>query len=87
LGFDEYLKVHWPDYQDLLKKVASDIVNKGMLDSDTIGKSLKVPYVLLDHILSVFDERKWIAAQRYGTGKWEIAEGPISPEMKRWLES
>jgi len=87
LGFEEYLKVHWPDYESLLKKFASDVVNRRMWDSDTIGKSLKVPYVLLDHIFDVFKERKWIIAERYGTGKWEIAEGSIAPEMKRWLES
>jgi hypothetical protein len=86
-GFEEYLKAHWPDYEGLLKKFASDVVNKGMWKSDAIGKSLKVPYVLLDHIFELFTGRKWIIAERYGDGRWEIAEGEISPEMKRWLES
>jgi hypothetical protein len=86
-GFEEYLKVHWPDYENLLKKFASNVINKGMWDSAAIGKSLKVPAVLLDHIFEVFEERKWIIAERYGDGRWEIAEGEISPEMKRWLES
>ncbi len=87
-GFEEYLKVHWPDYESLLKKFASNVINKGMFNSDTIGKSLKVPYVLLDHIFDVFKDRKWIIAERYGGGGWEIAEGGmISPEMKRWLEA
>jgi TIR domain-containing protein len=86
-GFEEYLKVHRPDYERLLKQFASDVVNKGMWDSDAIGASLEVPYVLLNHVFEVFQDRKWIIAERYGTGRWEIAEGGYSPEMKRWLES
>jgi len=86
-GFEEYLKVHWPDYENLLKQFASRVINKGMWDGDTIGKSLKVPTVLLDHVFGVFKDRKWIIAERYGDGRWEIAEGEISAEMKRWLES
>jgi TIR domain len=86
-GFEEYLKVHWPNYESLLKKFASNVINKGLWDSDAIGKSLKVPYVLLDHIFDVFKDRRWIIAQRYGNGRWEIVEGEFSPEMKRWLES
>jgi hypothetical protein len=86
-GFDAYLKVHWPGYDGLLRNFAASVVNKGMWDSDALGKALKIPYVVLDHIFDLFSERKWIVAQRYGDGRWEIAEGEVSPEMKRWLES
>lgn len=86
-GFEEYLKAHWPAYDGLLRKFAACVINKGMLDSEAVGKSLKLPYVLLDHIFDLFSERKWIIAQRYGDGRWEIAEGGFSAEMKRWLES
>jgi len=86
-GFEEYLKACWPGYDGLLRQFAANVVNKGMLDSDALGKSLKIPYVLLDHIFDLFGERKWLLAQRYGNGRWEIAEGGFAPEMKRWLES
>jgi hypothetical protein len=86
-GFEEYLKAHWPAYDGLLRKFAASVINNGMLDGDAIGKALKIPYVVLDHIFDLFSERKWIVAQRYGNGRWEIAEGEVSPEMKRWLGS
>ena len=86
-GFEEYLKVHWPAYDGLLRKFAACVINKRLLGSDAIGKSLKLPYVLLDHIFDLFSEREWLVAQRYGDGRWEIAEGGFSAEMKRWLES
>jgi hypothetical protein len=86
-GFEEYLKAHWPGYDDLLRTFAASVINKGTLDSEALGKALKIPYVLLDHIFDRFQERKWIVAQRYGDGRWEIAGGGFSPEMKRWLES
>ncbi len=86
-GFEEYLKVHWPGYDGLLRNFAACVINKGLCDSDAIGSSLKIPYVLLDHIFDLFSARKWIVAERYGSGAWSIAEGGISPEMKRWLES
>jgi len=87
LGFEQYLKVHWPGYEGLLKQFASDIVNKGLWRSQDIMKSLKVPRAILNHILDEFTDRKWIVVARYGAGEWEIPRGPISPEMKRWLDS
>jgi TIR domain len=86
-GFGEYLKLHRPDYESLLKQFASRITNEAMWDSDTIGKSLNVSKVLLDHIVDVFKDRKWIIVEHFENGRWEIAEGGVSPEVKRWLES
>jgi hypothetical protein len=86
-GFDEYLKVHRPDYEGLLRKFASGVLNKDLWTREALRKSLKVPYVLLDHIVELFEDRKWILVDHVGGGDWQIAEGPIAPEMKRWLES
>jgi hypothetical protein len=86
-GFEKYLRAHRPDYQDLLKKFASNAVNEDMYDSEAFAKSLQVPKVLLDHIVEVFEDKKWIVVGHYAAGRWEIAEGSVSPEMKRWLES
>lgn len=86
-GFEEYLKACRPDYDGLLRKFASDVVNEGMWDSKAVEKSLRVPYVLVTHILQVFADRKWIHVAYYQDNRWEIVEGSISPDMKRWLES
>lgn len=86
-AFEEYLKVHWPDYDGLLKRFASCVVNQGMWDRDTIGASLKVSMLLLDHVAEVLEDRKWILLDRFGGGGWEIARAGISPELKRWLEA
>ena len=87
LGFEQYLKVHWPSYDALLKQFASDVVNEGLLSSQDMRKSLKVPKLVVDHILDEFMARKWISSARYGSGEWDITEGSVSPEMKRWLDS
>jgi hypothetical protein len=47
---------------------------------------MKLPDALLEHIVDVFKEKGWLLVARYGGGGWEIAEGGVSPEMKRWLE-
>jgi hypothetical protein len=87
LGFEEYLKAHRPDYDSLLRKFASNVVNEEMWDGDAIAASMKLPTVLLDHIVEIFEDRKWILVDHAAAGRWQIAAGEISPEMKRWLES
>lgn len=86
-GFEEYLKTHWPGYEDLLRSFASKVINEDMLDRDAMKKSLNVPDLVLDHVFDRFRERKWIFAERYPSGIWEFAPAAYSPEMKRWLES
>ena len=86
-GLEQYLKLRWPGYDGLLKQFASDVLNRGLSSSQAIRKSLKVPRLVLNHILDEFVDRKWVSAARYGTGEWEIVEGSVSPEMKRWLDS
>ena len=86
-GLEQYLKVRWPGYDGLLKQFASDVINQGLLSSQDIRKSLKVPRLVMNHILDEFVDRKWISALRYGSGEWDIAERSGYPEMKRWLDS
>jgi TIR domain-containing protein len=86
-GFEAYLKAHRPGYDALLRKFASNAVNEGMWDGQAFAKSLKVPTVLLDHIVELFEDRKWIIVDHTAEGRWQIVQGGISPEMKRWLES
>lgn len=86
-GFEEYLKAHWPGYEDLLRSFASNVINQDMLDRDAMKRSLDVPDLVLDHVFDRFRERKWIFAERYPSGIWEFAPAVFSPEMKRWLES
>jgi len=86
-GFEGYLKAHRPDYESLLRKFASNAVNEDMYADQAFAKSMKVPTVLLDHIVEVFEDRKWILVDHVAAGRWQIAQGGVSPEMKRWLES
>jgi hypothetical protein len=86
-GFDNYLKAHRPDYEKLLKQFASIVVNEGMWEGEAIEQAMQLPAVLLEHIVDVFKEKNWIVVARYGSGKWEIAAGGVSPELKRWLDS
>ena len=86
-GFEGYLKAHRPDYEGLLRKFASNVLNEDMYQDEAFAGSLKVPTVLLDHIVEVFEDRKWILVEHAAAGRWSIAQGGVSPEMKRWLES
>lgn len=85
-GFEAYLKAHRPDYDQLLKQFASVVVNDGLSEGKAIERAMKLPDALLEHIVDVFKEKGWLLVARYGGGGWEIAEGGVSPEMKRWLE-
>jgi hypothetical protein len=85
-GFELYLKAHQSDYEQLLKKFASFVVNDGLWEGEAIERAMQLPVVLLDHIVDVFKEKGWLIVARYGGGKWEIAAGGVSPELKRWLE-
>jgi TIR domain len=86
-GMEEYLKAYWPDYEGVLKKFASCIINEGLRDRKAVEVALKVPVVVLDHVFGVFVERKWLFAERYPNGQWEFAPEVYAVEMKRWLES
>jgi TIR domain-containing protein len=86
-GLEEYLKAHRPDYPDLLKKLAANIVNNGMSKGEDIEAAMKLPPVLLRRMVDGFEERKWLVVSRYGGGGWEVAEGRLAAEMKRWLAS
>jgi hypothetical protein len=44
-----------------------------------------VPRVLLDHIVRLFEGRKWIVVDFVAGGRWEIVHH--GAELKRWLES
>ena len=85
-GFELYLKAHRTDYEQLLKKFASLVVNDGLWKGEAIERAMKLPVALLEHIVDVFQEKHWLIVARYGGGGWEIAEGGVSPEMRRWLE-
>jgi hypothetical protein len=86
-GFEAYLKAHRSDYEKLLKKFASRVVNEGLWRGEDLEKSMELPWPLLEHIFEVFAEKGWILVERYGGGKWEIVKGGTSPELKRWLEA
>jgi hypothetical protein len=86
-GFEAYLKAHRPDYEKLLKKFASLVVNEGLSRGEDFERSMELPLPLLEHITEVFAEKGWIMVERYGGGKWEIVEDGTSPELKRWLEA
>lgn len=86
-GFEEYLKVHWRGYEDVLRSFASNVINRNILDRDAMKESLNVPDLVLDHVFDRFRDQKWIFAERYPSGIWEFAPAVYSPEMKRWLDS
>lgn len=85
-GFELYLKAHRSDYEQLLKKFGSLVVNDGLWEGEAIERAMKLPVVLLEHIVDVFEEKRWLLVAHFGGGGWEIAEGGVKPEMKRWLE-
>jgi hypothetical protein len=62
------------------------VVNDGLWEGAAIERAMQLPVVLVDHIVDVFEEKRWLLVAHFGGGGWEIAEGGVKPEMKRWLE-
>lgn len=87
VGFEEYLRTHRPDYPALLRKFALNVLNKKMWRSEDFLKSLKVPQVLLEHILEFFESRKWLLVEHLPSGRFALVDQGVPAELKRWVES
>lgn len=84
-GFDEYLRVKLDDYDSLINSVAFTIVNKKIMDSQTIIAELGQPQLIIDHILNVLNNKGLITLQKAIGGISFISQ--ISPKLKRILRN
>lgn len=83
-GFEEYLRSHLDDYDELEKAVGLQIVNHDSGSSEQIAEALGQPEVVVDHVLDRFHNRGFIHLVRTKIGPGQILR--VSPELRRWLQ-
>ena len=83
-GFKEYAQSYIPNYDDIYRAVALEIVNRDANDVETIAKAIEQPAVVVEHVLNELDSRHLLKVKRY------LSEGvvvdAVPPGLKRWLQ-
>lgn len=83
-GFKVYARSYIPDYDNIYRAVALEIVNRDAKDVGTIAKAIEQPAVVVEHVLNELDSRNLLKIQRY------LSEGvvieTVRPGLKRWLQ-
>ncbi|MBU1707923.1 toll/interleukin-1 receptor domain-containing protein [bacterium] len=82
-GFQEYAKLFFDDYDRIILRVASVIVNNDFRDSTLVISETKLPKMLVHHVIDLFKEKGWLGASEVMGGRYII--GNKSPELKRLL--
>lgn len=85
-GFEQYARVYIRNYNSILKSVAFQIVNNNKMDNKPISSVLNQPQMIVDHILSVLEQKRWITVSRSFRGYDHIRIDDVSPELKRFLK-
>jgi len=82
-GFEKYAKTYLNNYDNLVKKIISCIVNRDILNNKMIADDLNEKQVIVDHVLELLASRKLIRIAAFLGGSIDIYN--ISPELKRVL--
>ncbi len=86
-GFDEYSRAYLQNYDTVTESVAFQIVNHNENNNSSISESLKLPQMVVDHILNVFNDKGLIkTSETLGGGMLNIHIYYVSPELKRLLK-
>jgi hypothetical protein len=83
-GFETFAQACISDYQDLVVEVASCLVNKRLMDNQSIIAELDQPRILIDHILDVLEAYGHLKQSKAMGGLHHIHS--ISPSLRRSLQ-
>lgn len=83
-GFDQYLQLIIDDYDLLVRSVGLQIVNFDQRTSKEIAESLEQPEVIVEHVLGIFHDRRFVHLVKANISSAQILD--VSPELKRWLQ-
>jgi hypothetical protein len=83
-GFNEYARAHIQDYEQIIRSIASLIVNKNMLDNMSIKEELKINVLIINHILDNLEMNRHIAQSKTVNRIHRIYN--VSPSLKRMLQ-
>jgi hypothetical protein len=84
-GFDKYARAYLPDYEQLFRAVALQIVNHDKTNSQDVAETLEQPPVVVEHIFAELESKNYIKAFWASEGRAFIIQS--LPEMRRWLQS
>lgn len=82
-GFEEYARNFLPNYDDIYKSVALEIVNRDAKDAKTIAKAIEQPEIVVDHVVRELKSRGLLKVQEFAGGGLFIHNAPA--KLKRWL--
>ena len=84
-GFQEYAKIYIPNYDELIKSVASFLVNAGerVQQSNKISQKLSIQLVIVNHIIDLFFEKGFVDKKEMSNNITFVYN--LSPELKRRL--
>lgn len=82
-GFEEYARSFIPDYENIYRAVALEIVNRGAKDVEIIAKAIEQPAVVVNHVINELVSRDMLKVQRFAGGHMFILDVPA--RLKRWL--
>lgn len=81
-GFDLYARHRFPEFDDIVRRIASKIVNEDISDGQTLIDSTSYPAMLVEHICDLFENNGLVAVDKY-FGGFRIRN--VSPSLKRMI--
>jgi hypothetical protein len=82
-GFDSYLQAYVDDYNSIIEKVISLVVNEGVVSNIEIFSKLNKPKVIVNNILIALESRSHIKLSKFTDGSIHIYH--VSASLRRLL--
>lgn len=82
-GFENYLKVYYPEYDTIVRAVKTQILNFEQNDNHEICAKIEQPQFIVDHVLVTLSTRGLINFGQFIGGKITIYS--VSSELKRMM--
>lgn len=82
LGFDLYARQRFPEFDDVVRRIASKIVNEDIHDGQSLINSTSYPGMLVEHVCDLFENNGLLKVDKY-FGGFRVRN--VSPSLKRMI--
>ncbi len=86
-GFQQFVKVAFPDFGKICMDVARILVQKENVTQRSVASALNQPVFLMEHVFRVFESNGFIKCGESIGGGLHISVLWVSPELRRKLEA
>jgi hypothetical protein len=83
IGYEEYATSYVDGYDSIVRSVALQILNTDQKNSRDISETLKLPIMMVNHIIQRFEARSWLKVIKSSTGDFNLSAYNLHPELKR----